>query len=125
MRAHEAFPGKYLKSADVKERPRIAVISHIEHEKVGKGADAEEKYVLYFEGDNKPMVLNRTNWDTLEDAFGDSNDWTGHKVKIKTARTQFQGKSIDGIRVEAIVPKPAASEELNDSLPDFDKKPAV
>jgi hypothetical protein len=54
MRAHEAFPAKYLKSADVKERPRIAVISHIEHEKVGKGADAEEKYVLYFEGDNKP-----------------------------------------------------------------------
>jgi hypothetical protein len=38
MRAAEAFPGKYLKSSDVKERPIVAVISHVEKEKVGQGA---------------------------------------------------------------------------------------
>jgi hypothetical protein len=123
MRADQAFPSKYLKSSDVKERPRIAVISHIEQEKVGKGQDAEEKIVLHFEGDAKPMVLNRTNWDTLEEAFGDSDDWTGHRVKIRTARTQFQGKHVDGIRLEAIVPKPALKDDLNDEIPDdFGKK---
>jgi hypothetical protein len=124
MRADQAFPSKYLKSSDVKERPHTAVISHIEQEKVGKGQDAEEKYVLHFEDEdrNKPMVLNRTNWETLEDAFGDSDDWPGHKVKIRTARTQFQGKSVDGIRLEAIVPKPALKDDLNDEIPDFGKK---
>ena len=40
MRADKAFPSKYLKSSDVKERPRIAVISHLAQEVVGKGQDA-------------------------------------------------------------------------------------
>jgi hypothetical protein len=122
MRANEAFPSKYLKSADVKDRPLVAVISHITQEKVGKGQDAEEKHVLHFEN-GKPMVLNRTNWDVLEEAFGDSDDWAGHKVKIKCARTQFQGKTVDGIRLDPIKPKPALKDDLDDEIPDdFGKK---
>ena len=120
MRASDAFPSKYLKAADVKERPIIAVISHIAQEEVGKGADAEQKYVLHFEN-GKPMVLNRTNWDALEDAFGDSDDWPARKVRIKCARTQFQGKSVDGIRLEPITPKPALKDDLNDEVPNFGK----
>jgi hypothetical protein len=115
MRASTAFPSKYLKSSDVKERPRIATISHLAQEVVGQGQDAKEKHVLHFE-EGKPMVLNRTNWDSLEEAFGDSEDWPGHKVKIKCVRTQFQGKATDGIRLEPIVPKPAPKDDLNDAI---------
>jgi hypothetical protein len=117
MRADQAFLSKYLKSSDVKDKPRIAVISHVEQEQVGKGEDAQEKHVLYFEGDISPMVLNRTNWETIEDAFGDSDDWPGHKLELKTARVQFQGKSVDGIRVDPIVPKPAPKNEPDDEAP--------
>jgi hypothetical protein len=119
MRSKDAFPSKYLKSADVKERPCVAVISHVARETVGQGQDAKEKLVLHFEDDNKPMVLNRTNWDALEEAFGDSDDWPGHKVKIRCARTHYQGKATDGIRLEAIVGKPASKEELADEIPAF------
>ena len=105
-----------MKSSDVKDRPLIATISHLKQEVVGQGQDAKEKHVLYFE-QGKPMVLNRTNWDSLEEAFGDSEDWPGHKVKIKCARTQFQGKATDGIRLEAIVAKPASKNDLNDEVP--------
>src|SRR5215468_4044591 len=115
MRANEAFPSKYLKSSDVKERPRVAVISHLAKEKIGKGPDAEEKWVLYFE-DCKPLVLNRTNWDALEEAFGDSDDWPGHKTKIKCARTKYKGEPVDGIRLDPIVPKPAPKDDLNDKI---------
>ncbi len=115
MRANKAFPSKYLKSADVKEKPRIAVISHLAQETVGQGQDAKEKHVLHFE-DQKPLVLNRTNWDTLEETFGDSDDWPGQKVKIRCARTQYQGKATDGIRLEAIVPKPALKDDVNDEI---------
>jgi hypothetical protein len=115
MRASEAFPSKYLKSSDVKERPIIATISHLAQEVVGQGQDAKEKHVLYFV-EGKPMVLNRTNWDALEEAFGDSEDWPGHKTKIKCARTQFQGKATDGIRLDPVVPKPAPKDELNDEI---------
>jgi hypothetical protein len=115
MRANQAFPSKYLKSSDVKEKPRVAVISHLAQETVGQGQDAKEKHVLHFV-DQKPLVLNRTNWDTLEEAFGDSDEWPGQKVKIRCARTQFQGKATDGIRLEAIVPKPALKDDLNDEI---------
>jgi hypothetical protein len=71
--------------------------------------------VLYLDG-QKPLVLNRTNFETLADAFGDSDEWAGNKVKVFTARTQYQGKSIDGLRVEPIVPKPAAAADLNDEI---------
>src|SRR5215469_3987160 len=115
MRSNEAFPSKFLKSADVKGKPIVATISHMEMELVGQGQEQKQKPVLYLEGE-KPMVLNRTNFEALEDAFGDSDDWPGHKIKIKCVRTQFQGKSVDGLRVEAIVPKPALKDDLGDEI---------
>jgi len=113
MRANQAFPSTYLKSSDAKDRPIITTIKAVEREEVGN--EKKEKWVLYFE-DQKPMVLNRTNWDAIEEAFGDSDDWPGHKVKLKCARTQFQGKSVDGLRIEPIKPKPALKEDLNDEI---------
>jgi hypothetical protein len=120
MRAADAFPSKFLKSSDVKTKPRIATISGLDFEDVGQ--NKERKPVLSFENGLKPMVINRTNFETLEEAFGDSDSWPGHKVKIFCAPTSYQGKRVDGLRVEAIVPKPALKDDLNDEIPDFGKK---
>jgi len=114
MRSHDAFPSKYQKSTDAKGAPIVATISHLEQEEVGP--EKTKKWVLHLEG-QKPMVLNRTNFEAIEEAFGDSDDWPGHKIKIKTVRTSFQGKSVDGLRVEPIVPKPALKDDLNDAIP--------
>jgi len=106
-----------VKSADVKTKPIIAVISHIEQEEIGE--DKAKKWVLHFE-DGKPLVLNSTNWNSIEDAFGDSDEWSGHKLKLYAARTQYQGKMTDCIRVQPIVPKPAAKaaeSEFDDEMP--------
>jgi hypothetical protein len=115
MRSNEAFPSKFLKSADVKAKPIITTISHMEMELVGQGQDQKQKPVLFLEGE-KPMVLNRTNFEALEDAFGDSDDWPGHKIKIKCERTKFQGKTVDGLRIDPIIAKPAPKNELNDEI---------
>jgi hypothetical protein len=115
MRATEAFPSTYLKSADVKTRPIVATISSMEMEAVGQGQDQKQKPVLYLEG-QKPMALNRTNFETLEGAYGDSDDWPGHKIKIKCERTKFQGKTVDGLRIDPIIPKPAPTNEFNDKI---------
>jgi hypothetical protein len=64
----------------------------------------------------KPLVLNRTNFEALADAFGDSDEWSGHKINVYAARTQYAGKSMDGLRVEPIVPKPATKDDLNDEI---------
>jgi hypothetical protein len=113
MKSSEAFPSKYLKSADVKAKPLVAVISYLAFESVGQ--DKRQKPVLYFET-GKPMVVNRTNFEELEAAFGDSDEWPGQKVKIFCAPTSYQGKRVDGIRVTPIVPKPSLKGELNDEV---------
>jgi hypothetical protein len=104
MLPSDAFPSPFLQTTVVKTRgPIIATISHVEMDDVGQGADQQRKPVLYLEGE-KPMVLNRTNFETLADAYGDSDEWAGHKVRIYVGRTQYQGRSIDGLRVEAVQP---------------------
>jgi hypothetical protein len=115
MRAKDAFPSKYLQSSDAKATPIVATISHMTQELVGQGQDQKKKPVLHLE-DHKAMVLNRTNFEALEDAFGDSDNWPGHRVKIRCVRTQFQGKSVDGLRVEPIAVKPALNDDLKDEV---------
>jgi hypothetical protein len=116
MRSSEAFPSKYLKSADAKAKQIVTTISHLETEPVGQ--DKEEKHVLYFE-DQKPLVVNKTNFEAIEEAFGDSDEWSGHKIKIYCVKTTYQGKSVDGLRVKPIVPKPTLKEDLDDDIPEF------
>jgi hypothetical protein len=115
MKTSDAFPSRYIQTATVKAKPIVATISTVEMELVGQGADQRRKPVLHLEGE-KPMVLNRTNFETLCDAFGDSDEWPGHKIKVYAVRTQYAGKSIDGLRVEPIVPKPALKDDLNDQI---------
>jgi hypothetical protein len=115
MRTSEMFPAKFLKSEDAKAAPIVATISHMAIEPVGQGQDQKKKPVLYLE-DQKPMVLNRTNSEALEEAFGDSEDWPGHKIKIRCVKTQFQGKSVDGLRIDPIVVKKSRKEDLNDEI---------
>lgn len=79
MRSSDIFQSKFLKSADVKAKPLVAVISYCAFESVGQ--DKKEKPVIYFES-GKPVVCNRTNFEAIEDAFGDSD---------KLARPQGQG----------------------------------
>jgi hypothetical protein len=110
------FPSKYLKSDDAKAKQIITTISHMQMELVGQGQDQKKKPVLYLE-DQKPIVLNRTNTEALEYAFGDSADWPGNKIKIRCVKTNYAGKSVDGLRLEPIVPKPALKEDLNDEVP--------
>jgi hypothetical protein len=117
MRASDMFPSKYLKSSDVKDKPLTATISHVAVELVGQGKDQERKPVLYFEGNTKPMVLNKTNAVTLDNAFGDTEEWAGHKVRIGCVETTYGGRAIDGIRVKPLAaakPPPPTPDEITD-----------
>jgi hypothetical protein len=112
----KASQRRYLQSASVKAQPIVATITNLAMETVGQGAEAKTKPVLYLENE-KPMVLNASNLETLGEAFGDdSDDWPGHKIKIRCVKTQFQGKAVDGLRVDPIVPKPASKDDLNDEI---------
>jgi hypothetical protein len=80
------------------------------------GDDKKKKPVIHFEDDVRPLVCNKTNFETIEEALGDSDNWPGHKLKLFCVRTTFGGKKVDGIRVEPIMPKPSLKEALDDEV---------
>ena len=110
----EAFPSKYLRTADVPEGGKLFKISKIEQELVGQ--DKKSKCVLYLKGQEKTLVLNGTNWDAIA-AFcgGDSDEWSGKDIVLFATQTPYQGKMVDCIRVRR--PRPAASTKTRQPEP--------
>jgi hypothetical protein len=76
------------------------------------------KPVLTFEGQDKKLVINASNFDVLMDALGNNTTkWVGHDVVLAGTKVRFKGRSVDSIRVS--VPTQAAK-STQDEEPDFD-----
>lgn len=93
---------KFLKADDLGGRKVAVTISHVAVEPVGK--DKEEKFVLYFQGKKKGMVLNTTNINTLRGAYGpcttEAQEWRGRPVILYSAMVSFAGQTMPGLRIE-------------------------
>lgn len=101
MNINEAFPSKYIKSADLQGRVAKLKIGSIGYEQIGN----DNKLVMYFQGKEKGMVLNKTNARTIADQFGDDTDnWTGADIEVFSMKVDMQGRMVDGLRVR--VPPP-------------------
>lgn len=127
MNINEAFPSNYIKAADLQGGSPTVTISHVTSEEIGDDC----KLVLYFQGKEKGMVLNKTNANNIGSLYGaETDDWHGKKVTLAVAWVDFQGRSVEAIRV-----RPPASagrapakqdappahdripEDMNDSVP--------
>jgi hypothetical protein len=101
MKRSDAFPSNYLAQSDV-ATPIVATIDHVTMGTL-KGDDGEEsKPIAFFRGkDLKPLILNNTNWLTLETAYGeDSDDWKNKNVEIYQDPNVMLGKKrVGGIRL--------------------------
>src|SRR5262245_41000408 len=125
----EAFPSRFFKAADIPPAGLVLQIAKVEHEKVGP--DQEEKWVMYFKGQEKQFVLNSTNWDLTAAALreDDSDNWIGKTIELYPTTTQFGSKMVDCIRVRRHRPgpgntagaaaktPPANGGDLNDAIP--------
>lgn len=97
MNINEAFPSKYLKASDLQGGQPTVTISHVTVEEVG---ETDRKPVIYFVGKEKGIVLNKTNATNIGDAYGpDTDEWTGKKVTLFTAWVDFNGRSVEAIRI--------------------------
>lgn len=116
MKSVDAFPSRFFKAADLKNKPLHAVIDHLGNEDL----NGEEKYVLYLRDQRKQLVLNKTNFEAIEELHGDSEDWPGHAIELFPDKTSYQGKRVPCVRVRAAAKaKPAkASENPADDLDD-------
>lgn len=96
MKISEEFPSKYLKASDLQDRDVRVTMGNVEKEKLGD----DMKLVLYFKGKEKGLVLNKTNSNSIVDAYGDdTDDWFGHDIILFSVMTDFQGKVGPAIRV--------------------------
>lgn len=108
MRISEEFSGSWLKAIDLRGHHITVVISAVKREEIGQGEDREFKPVVYFEGKDKGLVLNKTNGTTIAELLGDDTDnWTGHAIVLYPTKVQFGSKMVDAVRVEAATSSPA------------------
>lgn len=103
---------KYLSKADVGEDGLILTIKGFRMETL-KGDDGEEeKMVMHFVEDVKPMVINRTNSQLIGIATGARNvgDSKGKQIVVYNDPTvSFGGQVKGGLRIKKVAgaPKPA------------------
>ena len=125
MNIDSAFPSQYLKASDLGEAQPTVTISHAKMEPVGR--DKDMKLVLYFEGKEKGMVLNKTNATKIATLVGskDTEAWRGKAIRLYATETEFAGETVECIRVKAasggasVSPSPAADWEPSKSDPDI------
>lgn len=96
MNVNDVFPSKYLKAADLNNREVQVTISGVEMEDL----NGEQKAIVYFQNKQKGVVLNKTNATNIAGAYGDDTDsWIGQPVVLFSVWTDFQGKSVQAIRI--------------------------
>jgi hypothetical protein len=113
MNINTAFPSKYLKAADLGDARPVVTISHVDMEQM-PGDAKEMRPVVFFEGKQKGVVLNRTNSKAIEAIAGsaETDDWAGVQVQLYVAIVSFKGEEVEAIRIKApqaaSKPKPVA-----------------
>jgi hypothetical protein len=95
------FPSRFLKASDLQGRQIKVTISHVTIEEVGK--DGDRKPVVYFRNAEKGLALNKINAETIAEIAEsfDTDDWAGRQIVLVPAKTEFQGKRVDCIRIQA------------------------
>lgn len=118
MELSQVFGGDSLKAEDLQGAEPIVTIAKVEMKQFDKG----NKLAISFVGKKKVLVCNKTNANRI--AFGHGNDtdgWIGKKIQLFTDLVDFQGKTVEAIRVRPIkdAPQPkSAAVEFNDDIAD-------
>jgi hypothetical protein len=100
MKGTDIFPSKSLKAEDLGTAEPVVEIERVSTQSFDDGS---RKPIIHFKGKEKTLVCNKTNWNAIVELTGesDSDNWTGHKIKLVVARVDFQGKRVPAIRVDA------------------------
>jgi hypothetical protein len=120
MKISSAFPSDYLKAADLDEdTPRTLKMQRIEF---GVKIGDDEKPILYFSGEPKGLVLNKTNANIIKKTYGEeTDDWIGKDIVLYFAMVEFKGDMVEAIRVRA--PKTSPRREFKKPAePDVDEE---
>jgi hypothetical protein len=121
------FPSQWFSASDFDAVGTEMTIGNVMMQQVG----AEFKPVVYFNGQEKGMVLNPTNnklMCSMPHLGGESKEWTGKKVILFSFTAMFNGQPQQRLGVRAPdgratvaapspVPNRSLKDEMNDEVP--------
>lgn len=112
MRVSDMFPSKYLKADDLQNKAHNVSIDRVCQEEI-KGDDGlESKWIVYFQGREKGLVLNQTNAFSIAQLHGDDvGNWGGKPIELYPATVTFQGRPVACIRVRMASGQTVASQQ--------------
>jgi hypothetical protein len=100
----DVFHTEHLRVADLKGREVKLKIAGFEKRDFDDGA----KLVLLFHNTDRTFICNKTNANTIADMYGSRVDnWVDKPITLMPSQTDFQGKSVQCIRVKATAPEQA------------------
>jgi hypothetical protein len=99
---NEMYAGdsNWLKCEDLSGKEHKVAISGIEVKKVEQDDKKLNKLELAFTGQQKALLLNKTNASVVAKAYGDDyTTWLGKEIIMYPTVTDFGGKTVDCIRL--------------------------
>ena len=114
----DVFGGAYLKASDLKGAEPTVTIESVEPKKM---QDGSQKLDIAFVGKDKHLLANKTNSSRIAFMHGKETDgWIGKKIQLYTDLVDFQGNTVEAIRVRPVkaevTRKPAPTGEFSDSI---------
>lgn len=110
MNINEIFDSKYLRAADLKGQTPVCTITKIDIQDM---KDGQQKPCIYLNHRDKGLILNKTNANMIAKMYGpETNEWIGKKIMLVTAWVDFQGDTVEAIRV-----RPPAQQQAPDAPP--------
>jgi hypothetical protein len=95
VNVNTVFPTKYVKAQDINGQVQVTIRAAV-MEQLGD----EHKLVVYFDGHEKGMVLNKTNANNLSNLYGPESDgWIGKSMMLVSTFVDFQGQSTPALRL--------------------------
>ena len=97
------FPSRYLKAADLQEKPMSLTIEHVVRDKVRMtNGSITEKYILRFKETDKELILNKTNAKSIAKLLREPKavNWAGSVIVLKPTTCEAFGEIVDCIRVK-------------------------
>jgi hypothetical protein len=87
---------------------KILTIRSVSNEMVvGTDGKKEECQVAHFMGQEKPMILNKTNMKTIEKVYKTPyvEDWAGKKIAVYTEKVKAFGEIVEALRIRNKIPQ--------------------
>lgn len=106
MDVSQVFGGDTLKAADLQGAEPTVVIATVKMKEFDKG----NKLIITFQGKKKALVCNKTNASRIAYIYGpNTDDWIGREIVLFTDLVDFQGKTVEAIRIRPPAKRPPAN----------------